>query len=81
MTLRGARVFCETMAASGVGLQIYVNGTAASGTAYTLVAAGTTYYYDFPDISINAADRVQLFITAADATATELSVTIDAVAR
>jgi hypothetical protein len=80
MTLRSARGYAET--GTTCTYQIYVNGAAVSGAASGVgIAAVAPVLYDFPDVNINAGDKVQLYVASADATYTELSVTVEAVTR
>jgi hypothetical protein len=66
---------------SGATYQIYIN-RAASGSIPASAAVGTTtVVYDFTDININAGDTVQVYISGAGSSASDLSVTIDAVYR
>lgn len=79
--------YAELEAGSGARFQVWINGQAPTGMVDSAaVGTGTTgspgdTVFDFTDFNVNLGDRVQIKVTNAGTSASDLSVTLGGVTR
>jgi len=78
-TLRGARA--RVASGSGAKFQMYVNGAAPTGMTDSPAVGTSSVLHDFPDVDVVAGDIVQVNCTNAGTSASDMSITLDAIWR